>query len=110
MSDTLDHEDLVAKIEEAGRKCGLHLAHAHLMVPDADDPEIPEGAPALVTAIFDVGSLAFTSRVLDPATEETNKEFRGMAVDYHRDEAKRIAREGMSGALAELEDDDENEV
>lgn len=110
MSDTLDHEDLVAKLETAGKKCGLYLSVAHLATPDADDPDIPEDAPAILTAAFDVGDLAFSSRVLDPATEETNKEFRGMAVDYHRDEAKRIAREGMSGALAELEDDDENEV
>lgn len=110
MSATIDGDDIVAKLEEAGKKCGLYLSVAHLVVPDPNDPEIPEDAPSVVTAAFDVGNLAFSSRVLDPATEETNKEFRGMAVDYHRDEAKRIAREGMSGALAELEDDDENEV
>jgi hypothetical protein len=110
MSDTLDHDELAAKLEAAGKSCGLYLAVAHVAVPDPDDPEIPEGAPTMVTAQFDVGNLAFSSRVLDPETEATNKEFRDMAVDYRRDEVKRIAREGMSGALAELEDDDENEV
>jgi hypothetical protein len=108
MSDTLDHDDLAAKLEEAGKKCGLYLAVAHVVVPDPDDPDVPENAPALVTAAFDVGNLAFSSRVLDPETEATNKEFRGMAVDYHRDEAQRIAREGISGALAELERDEDD--
>ena len=107
MSDTLDHDDLAAKVEAAGKVCGLYMSHAQVAIPDPNDPEIPEDAPILVTAIFDVGSLAFSSRVLDPETESTNKEFRSMAVDYHRDEAQRIAREGMSGALAELEEDDD---
>jgi hypothetical protein len=108
MTDVSDPDRLVAALEEAGRHCGLYLHAAQIHAPDPNDPELPEDAPVLVAASFDVGNLAFSSRVLDPQTEETNKDFRGMVVDHNRSEAERIAREGMTGALAELEEDDED--
>lgn len=88
-------------VEKAAMPCGLYLEHF-------DAGITPDGQPLLL-AQFRVGDLAFTSRVLDPAVEDTNKTVREMEVDARLDDFNRIAtqaREG-TGIVAELEEDDD---
>jgi hypothetical protein len=107
MLDQDAQDRLTAAVEETGRHLGLYAHAIRIHQPDPDeDPSIPDDHPAIVLASFDVGDLAFSSRVLDPQNEETNAEFREMVVDEQRSEVERLRREGMTGALAELEDDD----
>lgn len=111
MLDQESQDRIAASLEEASRHVGLYVHGINIIQPDpADDPSIPEDAPAMVLAAFDVGDLAFSRRVLDPEAEETSREFRGMVVDENRAEVERLKREGMTGALAELEEDDPGDL
>lgn len=89
-------------VEDAGRRCGLHLERSSVAVPAVPDEH---GGPVMIVADFAVGSLAFTDRVLRPEVEDTNKAVRVMEVDADLDELaefKRRLAEG-NGPLDELE-------
>ncbi len=118
MTDTSGHDDeqeddydlrervraAAERVEQAGLKVGLYMEHAQ--------PAITHDGQLLVQVQFRVGDLAFTSRVLDPATEDTNRVVREMEVDQRLDEFNRIARQAKEGTgiLAELEGDDDDAV
>lgn len=99
-------QKVMEKVEEVGRKCGLYLENAQVMM----EPHTPEdhGGRAVVVAHLAVGDLAFHPRVLNPESEDTNKIVRMMEVDHNLDkfnETRRKLTEG-EGPLADLAGDD----
>ncbi len=98
--------EVISRVEQAGREVGLYLEKAHVGVPQGE--ELTETTILFVMAEFQVGDLAFSSRVLDPASETTNTVVRGMEVDYEK-EAFEAARKRLvegTGPLGDLADDD----
>ena len=97
------YRDVVDRAAQAGQTCALYLEKAGIGQPD----EACDG-PVLVVASYRVGDLAFTDRVLHPATEDVNREIRSREIDDTLDRfsaARRRLTEGI-GPLADLEADE----
>lgn len=98
--------EAISRVEVAGREVGLYLDKAHVGVhPTMQDDPDPH---FLVMAEFNVGDLAFSPRVLDPATENTSQVVRGMDVDMQKAEVEEVRKRLMEGKgpLGDLADDE----
>lgn len=101
---------LMEELENAARRIGLYAENIAIGVP-IGGPNIPEGEEQMVlVAQFTLGDIAFSDRVQNPQADETDMEFRKMAVDLEKDqfEAKRqeIERKLKEGKPIFGEDDD----
>lgn len=121
MNDEMEHQpddaenelyrEVMSKVEIAGREVGLYLDKVHIGVhmPDTETtgPYEP-GQDFLVMAEFKVGDLAFSPRVLNPASENTNTVVRGMDVDIHKETVEEVRKrlQDGTGPLGDLAEDD----
>jgi hypothetical protein len=64
----------VEQLENQARKVGLYLLGGGII--HDDDPDEIEGPHHQLVAQFQIGDQAFSDRVQDPETDETNDEFR----------------------------------
>lgn len=85
---------LIEDLENASRKLGLYADQIVVGVPSLPghvpgDPD--EEEKVVVVANFTIGDVAWSDRVQNPQADETDMEFRKMAVDLEKDqfEAKR---------------------
>lgn len=101
-----EDREIIDKLEEIGRKLGLHLTgaavHGHPHEEEQEE-ETDDDSEKILVGVFSISSGAFSKRVLYPEEREIDTEFRSMAINAERDNFIDI-REKIRKRLAEGKD------
>jgi hypothetical protein len=100
---------LMEELENSARKLGLYADNLAIGVP-MGGPNLDDEERMVVVGQFTIGDIAWSDRVQNPQADETDMEFRKMAVDLEKDafEAKRLEIERKLKEGKPIFGDDDN--